>query len=66
MRDQRPHRFSSATDLYLTADVYDAFEGNTVEVEFLVEHLERLRLSARNVYREVRVKGFKVRVYATF
>jgi hypothetical protein len=53
LEDQRPHRFGSVTDLLLTTDVYDAFDSNTVETEFLIAHLESHRLSPRDVYREV-------------
>lgn len=50
---QSPSHFADLTDLILSADVYDCFNGNTVEVEIMIDYLTNKNLSPTFIYREV-------------
>ncbi|KAF8158272.1 hypothetical protein B0H34DRAFT_708115 [Crassisporium funariophilum] len=50
---QHPHGMSSHADMIQSADVYECFDGNTVEVEIMLEYLETQRLTPRHMYREI-------------
>jgi E3 ubiquitin-protein ligase CHFR len=52
-----PSRFASASDLLLAVDIYDAFDGNAVETEYFIEHLQAKGLSPKHVYRQVRSRN---------
>jgi E3 ubiquitin-protein ligase CHFR len=51
---QHPHGMSDVIDLIQSEEVYECFDSNTVEVEFLVDYLTTQRLTPRHIYREVR------------
>jgi len=51
---QHPHNISTHADLIQSADIYECFDGNTVEVEIMLEYLNSQRLTPRHIYREVR------------
>ncbi|KAF8967056.1 hypothetical protein BDZ97DRAFT_1656803 [Flammula alnicola] len=50
---QHPHNMSTLADLIQSADVYDCFDGNTIEVEIMLEYLENQGLTPRHIYREI-------------
>ncbi|KAF8195478.1 hypothetical protein BJ912DRAFT_143278 [Pholiota molesta] len=50
---QHPHNMAALADLIQSADVYDCFDGNTVEVEIMLEYLEAQGLTPRHIYREI-------------
>ena len=52
---QHPHNLSTMPDLIQSSDVYECFDGNTVEVDIMLEYLETQRLTPRHIYREVSV-----------
>ncbi|KAJ3500691.1 hypothetical protein NLJ89_g9681 [Agrocybe chaxingu] len=50
---QHPHNLATHTDLIQSAEVYDCFDGNTVETEIMLEYVEAQGLSPRHIYREI-------------
>ncbi|TFY83421.1 hypothetical protein EWM64_g600 [Hericium alpestre] len=44
---------SDLGDLILSADVYECFDGNTVEVEIMLDYLTVQRISPRHIYRDI-------------
>lgn len=44
---------SDVGDLIQSADVYDCFDGNTVEVEIMLDYLTAQGITPRHIYREV-------------
>jgi E3 ubiquitin-protein ligase CHFR len=55
---QQPHGMSTLADMIQSSDVYECFEGNTVEVDIMLEYLETQRLTPRHIYREVSILTF--------
>lgn len=53
LMSQHPHGMSDVIDLVQSEEVYECFDSNTVEVEFLVDYLTTQRLTPRHIYREV-------------
>jgi hypothetical protein len=53
LQSQHPHGMSDVIDLIQSEEVYECFDSNTVEVEFLVDYLTTQRLTPRHIYREV-------------
>lgn len=53
LSSQHPHGFSDVGDLIQSAEIYDAFDGNTVEVEMMLEYMTSHELTPRAVYRQV-------------
>jgi hypothetical protein len=52
---QHLNGFSDLGDLVQAADIYECFEGNTVEVEMLFDRLTEHRMTPKQIYQEVRV-----------
>lgn len=52
---QHPHNMSTHADLIQSTEVYECFEGNTVEVEIMLEYLDAQSISPRHIYREVSI-----------
>ncbi|EIM86010.1 uncharacterized protein STEHIDRAFT_59109 [Stereum hirsutum FP-91666 SS1] len=50
---QHPHGLSDVGDLIQSSEVYDAFDGNAVEVEIMLDYFTAKRISPRDVYREI-------------
>ncbi|KZT19495.1 hypothetical protein NEOLEDRAFT_1077597 [Neolentinus lepideus HHB14362 ss-1] len=50
---QHPHNMSDIGDLITSSEVYDCFDGNTIEVEIMIDYLSAQRLSPRHIYREI-------------
>ncbi|KAF4617933.1 hypothetical protein D9613_006028 [Agrocybe pediades] len=50
---QHPHNLTTHADLILSAEVYDCFEGNTVEAEIMLEYLSTQGIAPRQIYREI-------------
>ncbi|KAF8073617.1 hypothetical protein FPV67DRAFT_756803 [Lyophyllum atratum] len=50
---QHPHGLSDVGDLILSADVYECFDSNNVEVEIMLDYLTAQRLTPRHIYREI-------------
>ena len=54
---QSLHGLSDINDLIQCPDVYECFDGDTVEVEYMIEYMTSHGKSPRRVYRQVR-RGF--------
>lgn len=50
---QQPHNMSTHSDLIQSTEVYESFDGNTVEVEIMLEYIDAQGMSPRQIYREV-------------
>lgn len=50
---QHPHGLSNHLDMIQSADVYDCFNGNTFEVEIMLEYIEAQGMGPRHIYRDV-------------
>ncbi|KAF8908984.1 hypothetical protein CPB84DRAFT_1813228 [Gymnopilus junonius] len=50
---QHPHNLSTHADLIQSSEVYECFDGNTVEVEIMLDYIEHHRITPRHVYREI-------------
>jgi len=44
---------SDIGDLIQSAEVYECFDGNAVEVDIMLDYMTAHRLSPRHIYREV-------------
>jgi E3 ubiquitin-protein ligase CHFR len=44
---------SDVGDLIQSADVYECFDSNTIEVEYMIDYLVTQRLTPRHIYREI-------------
>ncbi|KAH8113566.1 hypothetical protein DFH11DRAFT_1599391 [Phellopilus nigrolimitatus] len=49
---QTPHGLTDLGDLIQSTEVYDCFDGNTVEVDFLLDYMTSHRLSPKHIYRQ--------------
>lgn len=54
LMSQHPHGMSDIGDLIQSAEVYECFDGNTVEVDIMLDYLTANRITPRYIYREVR------------
>ena len=54
LRSQHLNGFSDLGDLIQAADIYECFEGNTVEVDILFDYLTEHRMTPKQIYQEVR------------
>lgn len=52
---QHLNGFSDLGDLIQAADIYDCFEGNTVEVDILFDYLTEHLMTPKQIYQDVRV-----------
>ncbi|KAF9267310.1 hypothetical protein L218DRAFT_920010 [Marasmius fiardii PR-910] len=50
---QHLHELEDIEDLIQCQDVYECFNGNTVEVDFMLDHLTAQGLTPRHIYREI-------------
>ncbi|KAI0822303.1 hypothetical protein BC628DRAFT_1327582 [Trametes gibbosa] len=50
---QQPHGFSDLSDVIQCGEIYDCFDGNTVEVDIMLDYLSAQGLSPRHIYREI-------------
>ena len=55
LRSQNPNGFSDLGDLIQAPDIYECFEGNTIEVDRLFDYLTEHRVAPKQIYQEVRV-----------
>lgn len=55
LRSQNLNGFSDLGDLVQTADIYECFEGNTIEVDILFDYLTEHRVAPKQIYQEVPV-----------
>ena len=55
LRSQNLNGFSDLGDLVQTADIYECFEGNAVEVDILFDYLTEHSVTPKQIYQEVRV-----------
>ncbi|KIL67897.1 hypothetical protein M378DRAFT_177137 [Amanita muscaria Koide BX008] len=53
LASQHPHNLSDIGDLIQSSEVYECFDGNTVEVEIMFDYLTAQRLTPRHIYREI-------------
>lgn len=53
LRSQHLNGFSDLGDLIQTADIYECFEGNAVEVDVLFDYLTGHPMTPRQVYQEI-------------
>ncbi|KAF8582819.1 hypothetical protein K439DRAFT_1661584 [Ramaria rubella] len=49
---QQPHAMSELPDLILSGAIYESFQGNSVEVDILVDYLRANEITLRAVYKE--------------
>ena len=54
LRSQQLNGFSDLGDLIQAADVYECFEGNTVEVDILFDYLTEHHMTPKQIYQDVR------------
>lgn len=50
---QHPHGFSDIADLIQCGEVYDCFDNNTVEVDYMLDYLTAKGITPRNIYSEI-------------
>ncbi|EGN98356.1 hypothetical protein SERLA73DRAFT_56314 [Serpula lacrymans var. lacrymans S7.3] len=50
---QHPHNLTDISDLIQSAEVYECFVSNNVEVEIMLDYLTAQRLTPRHIYREI-------------
>ncbi|EJC98998.1 uncharacterized protein FOMMEDRAFT_95139 [Fomitiporia mediterranea MF3/22] len=50
---QSPHGMADVLDLIQSPEIYDCFEGNTVEVELMLDYMTTQRLTPKQVYRQI-------------
>ncbi|KAH9854701.1 hypothetical protein C2E23DRAFT_62045 [Lenzites betulinus] len=50
---QHPHGFSDLSDVIQCGEIYECFDGNTVEVDIMLDYLSTQGLSPRHIYREI-------------
>ena len=55
LHSQHLNGFSDLGDLIQAADIYECFEGNTVEVEMLFDYLTQHLIAPKHIYQEVPV-----------
>ncbi|KAJ8080437.1 hypothetical protein PM082_017270 [Marasmius tenuissimus] len=53
LASQHLHGISDIGDIIQCQDVYECFNGNTVEVDFMLDHLTAQNLTPRHIYREI-------------
>lgn len=53
LQSQHLNGFSDLGDLIQAADIYECFEGNTVEVEILFDYLTENNITPKEIYQEV-------------
>jgi len=63
---QYPHNLSTHADLIQSCDIYDCFGGNTVEVEIMLEYVDKRKLTPRHIYRDVSADFLSVHIYSYF
>ncbi|KAI0720449.1 hypothetical protein C8T65DRAFT_791392 [Cerioporus squamosus] len=50
---QHPHGLADLSDLIQCGEIYDCFEGNTFEVDIMLDYLNAQGLTPRHIYREI-------------
>ncbi|KAA1469939.1 hypothetical protein DENSPDRAFT_652747 [Dentipellis sp. KUC8613] len=50
---QHPHGMADLSDLIQSAEVYECFDGNAIEVDILLDHLSAQRITPRHIYRDI-------------
>lgn len=55
LRSQHLNGFSDLGDLIQAPDIYECFEGNTIEVDNVFDYLTEQRMTPKQIYQEVRV-----------
>ncbi|THH15848.1 hypothetical protein EW146_g4694 [Bondarzewia mesenterica] len=53
LMSQHPHGMSDMGDLIQSAEVYECFDGNTVEVDIMLDYMSTNRITPRFIYREI-------------
>ncbi|KAL0581162.1 hypothetical protein V5O48_000852 [Marasmius crinis-equi] len=53
LASQHLHGIADIGDIIQCQDVYECFNGNTVEVDFMLDHLTAQGLTPRHIYREI-------------
>lgn len=54
---------SDISDLIQSTEVYECFDGNTVEVEIMLDYLGNQHISPRHIYGEVNFVAFVLEKY---
>ena len=62
LQNTQPHGLADLGDLIQCAEVYDCFEGNTVEVDIMLDYLSAQGLTPKHIYREVCRHSYSVRL----
>jgi E3 ubiquitin-protein ligase CHFR len=50
---QSPHGLSEIMDLIQSSEVYECFESNTIEVEYMLDYLTTRRIMPAQIYKDV-------------
>ncbi|KAI0044421.1 hypothetical protein FA95DRAFT_1497101 [Auriscalpium vulgare] len=50
---QQPNAMSDIGDLIQSAEVYECFDGNAVEVEIMLDYLTAQRMTPKHIYRDI-------------
>ncbi|KAM5535019.1 hypothetical protein V8D89_011247 [Ganoderma adspersum] len=53
LESQQPQSFSDIGDLIQSGEVYECFDGNTVEVDLMLDYLSAQGLSPKHIYKEI-------------
>ena len=63
LANAHPHGMSDISDLIQSTEVYECFDGNTVEVEIMLDYLGNQHISPRHIYGEVNFVAFVLEKY---
>ncbi|TBU28621.1 hypothetical protein BD311DRAFT_758099 [Dichomitus squalens] len=53
IQNAQPHGLTDLSDLIQCGEVYECFEGNTVEVDIMLDYLSAQGLTPKHIYREI-------------
>lgn len=53
LHSQYPHNLSDLSDLIQCSELYDCFNQNTVEVDYMIDYLTAQGITPRHIYREI-------------
>ena len=60
LENAQPHGMSDVGDLIQSTEVYECFDGNTVEVEIMLDYLGNQHITPRHIYGEARLLFFSL------
>ena len=60
LENAQPHGMSDVGDLIQSTEVYECFDGNTVEVEIMLDYLGNQHITPRHIYGEASLLFFSL------